>query len=68
MTVDDLSCVRGVIRLFDALATPVKGMATGLPDERAVVTELWFLFAMIWGLGGSLAEDGRIRCVTSVTG
>lgn len=58
--VDRLSCVRTFTRLFDALATPENGvnLEEG-PDAVAHMVELWFLFSLIWGLGGSLDEEGR---------
>lgn len=58
--IDRLSCVRTFARLFDALATPENGVnLTEGPDVLAQMVELWFLFSLIWGLGGSLDEEGR---------
>lgn len=60
MRVDRLSCVRTFTRLFDALAAPENGVGLddGL-DAFAQMVEMWFLFSLIWGLGGSLDEEGR---------
>jgi dynein heavy chain len=58
--VDRLSSVRTFARLFDALATKDNGVSLeDGPESFAAVVELWFLFSMIWGLGGSLDEEGR---------
>jgi dynein heavy chain len=68
--VDRLSCVRTFTRLFDALATPDNGVSLEEgPDVFAHMVEMWFIFSIIWGLGGSLDEEGRkkfdgfMRCV-----
>lgn len=60
MRIDRLSCVRTFARLFDALATPENGvnLEEGA-DVLAHMVEMWFLFSLIWGLGGSLDEEGR---------
>jgi dynein heavy chain len=58
--VDRLSSVRTFARLFDALATKDNGVSLeDGPEALAAVVELWFLFSLIWGLGGSLDEEGR---------
>lgn len=64
MACDRLSCVRTFTRLFDALATPDNGVgaphsADGSLDMGDVLVELWFLFCLVWGLGGTLDEEGR---------
>ncbi|KAF5831208.1 dynein-1-beta heavy chain, flagellar inner arm I1 complex [Dunaliella salina] len=66
---DRLSCVRTFTRLFDSLATPEHGVAPEDGQEAfttllekiyaSQLTQMWFLFCMIWGLGGTLDEDGR---------
>ncbi len=59
---DVLSCVRATTRLFDANATPDNGvpamMAEDMPQVVATV-ELWFQFAVIWGIGGPLSAAGQ---------
>ncbi len=59
---DRLSSVRTFTRIFDALATHENGvnLDEGVDALEAAV-EMWFLFALIWGIGGSLDEDGRKR-------
>lgn len=52
--------MRTFTRLFDALATPENGVSLDEgPDAFAHMVEMWFLFGLIWGLGGSLDEEGR---------
>jgi dynein heavy chain len=52
--------VRTFTRLFDALATPDNGVSLEEgPDVFAHMVEMWFIFSIIWGLGGSLDEEGR---------
>jgi hypothetical protein len=60
--VDRLSSVRTFTRLFDALATPDNGVAREEgADGWGAMVEMWFLFSLIWGLGGTLDQDGRKR-------
>ncbi|KAL0040883.1 hypothetical protein WJX79_008591 [Trebouxia sp. C0005] len=56
---DRLSCVKTLTRLFDALATPENGVLPDDAEHYPAMIELWFQFALIWGIGGPLAEDGR---------
>lgn len=63
------SCVRAVLRLFDALATPENGVATlcgteGTDSDWAAVVELWWQFSVAWGIGGALSVDARASCET----
>lgn len=63
--VDRLSAVRTTTRLFDALATRDNGVhLDDGPDALAAVVELWWQYAVIWGLGGSLDADGCKRFST----
>ena len=57
--VDRLSCVRSFTKLFDSLATPENGVAPEEGEAYPVLVEMWFLFCVIWGIGGPLDEDGR---------
>lgn len=59
---DRLACVRTFTRLFDALATRDSGVsAADGPEGLAAAAEMWFLFALIWGVGGTLDGEGRKR-------
>lgn len=60
VAVDKLSSVRTFTRLFDAMATHENGVNAESGHEALLtMVELWFLFSLIWGLGGSLDEEGR---------
>jgi dynein heavy chain len=56
---DRLSCVRTFTRLFDAFATPDNGVSKEEGEGYPLLIEMWFQFAIIWGIGGPLDEDGR---------
>lgn len=56
---DRLSCVRTVMRLFDALAITENGVVPEDTEHYPTMIEMWFQFAVIWGIGGPLAEDDR---------
>ena len=60
---DRLSCVKTLTRLYDALATPENGVLPDDTEHYPTMIELWFQFALIWGIGGPLAEDGRKKWV-----
>ena len=62
-----LSRVRAALRLFDALATPANGVAllAGNDAEESgwlAMVELWWQFAVTWGIGGPLSQEGRKAC------
>lgn len=43
-----------------SLATPENGVDPAEGAEAyAALVEMWFLFCIIWGVGGPLDEDGR---------
>eukprot|EP00798_Chlamydomonas_sp_ICE-L_P021926 gene21926-28972_t len=56
---DRLSCVRSFTRLFDAFALPENGVTKDEGEHYPLLIEMWFQFCMIWGIGGTLDEDGR---------
>ncbi|KAK9823872.1 hypothetical protein WJX72_006072 [[Myrmecia] bisecta] len=56
---DRLSCMKTVTRIFDAMATPENGVVREDTEHYATMIELWFQYAVIWGIGGPLTEDGR---------
>lgn len=60
--VDRLSSVRDLMRIFDTFATEANGVSAAEgPEGLVTMIELWFIFAVIWGIGGSLDEAGRKR-------
>jgi hypothetical protein len=56
---DRLAAIATTTRLFDALATPENGVDPLDAAHYALMLENWFLFCLIWGIGGSLDESGR---------
>lgn len=61
MPCDRLSCVRTFTVLFDHFAVPDNGADPNDSEHFPLMIELWFLYAVIWGIGGPLDESGRKR-------
>jgi dynein heavy chain len=59
--VPEISAVRSFTTLFDSVATPENGVDPEDPDTYPRMIELWFLFSVIWSLGGSLTDESRKR-------
>lgn len=59
--VSEMWAVRSFCSLFDAIATPENGVDPEDADFYNRMIELWFLFSLIWSLGGSLTDDSRKR-------
>eukprot|EP00232_Nephroselmis_pyriformis_P029065 CAMPEP_0182867354 /NCGR_PEP_ID=MMETSP0034_2-20130328/8675_1 /TAXON_ID=156128 /ORGANISM="Nephroselmis pyriformis, Strain CCMP717" /LENGTH=4528 /DNA_ID=CAMNT_0024999703 /DNA_START=83 /DNA_END=13669 /DNA_ORIENTATION=- len=58
--VDRLNSIKGLCALFDSFALrDGSGCSAEEAESYVAMIELYFLFAMIWSVGGSLAEDGR---------
>ena len=57
--VDQLSSVRYTCMLFDALATAENGCDPSEGDARVPLLEMWFLYSLIWAMGGTVDEAGR---------
>jgi dynein heavy chain, axonemal len=57
--VDRLAAVAMTTRLFDALATPENGADPADPASFPGMLENWFIFCLIWGIGGSLDDSSR---------
>ncbi|KAI8923518.1 dynein heavy chain and region D6 of dynein motor-domain-containing protein [Entophlyctis helioformis] len=57
--VPEASAIRSFCRLFDSVATLENGVNPDEPDTHGRMVELWFLFSVIWALGGSLTEESR---------
>lgn len=65
VSTDVLSCVKATTRIFDAFASPDNGIPASMTDDNpqtTAVVELWFLFAVIWGVGGSMSATGQPGC------
>lgn len=63
MACDRLSCVRTFTVLFDTFATSEHGVDPQDTENFALMVELWFLYSIIWGIGGPLDESGRKKQV-----
>jgi dynein heavy chain, axonemal len=59
--VPELSAIRSFTSLFDSLAIPENGVDPEEPETFSKLIELWFLFSVIWSLGGSLTDESRKR-------
>lgn len=60
--VDDVTCVRTVCQLYTAFATLENGVDPADEGNFETMIELWFQFAIIWGIGGCLDALGRRKC------
>ncbi|KAI9101992.1 dynein heavy chain and region D6 of dynein motor-domain-containing protein [Phlyctochytrium arcticum] len=59
--VPEISAIRSLCEYFDALATAENGVDPEDTDSYGRMIELWFLFSVIWALGGSLTDESRKR-------
>jgi dynein heavy chain, axonemal len=57
--VDDVASVQATFKLYQAFATIQNGVNPKDEDNYELMIELWFEFAIVWGIGGSLTEAGR---------
>ncbi|KAJ1537343.1 Dynein heavy chain 2, axonemal, partial [Nowakowskiella sp. JEL0078] len=57
--VPEMSAIRSFCVLFDSLALPENGVDPDDVDTFTRMIELWFLFSVIWSLGGTLTDDSR---------
>jgi dynein heavy chain, axonemal len=56
---DRLAAIITTTRLFDALATIENGVDPSDSANFVVMLENWFIFCLVWGIGGSLDDKGR---------
>ncbi|KAJ3172703.1 Dynein heavy chain 2, axonemal, partial [Geranomyces variabilis] len=59
--VPEICAIQSFCILFDAVASAENGVDPKDPDSYSRMIELWFLFSVIWALGGSLTDDSRKR-------
>ncbi|KAJ3127608.1 Dynein heavy chain 2, axonemal, partial [Nowakowskiella sp. JEL0407] len=59
--VPEMSSIKSFTDLFDSLALPEHGVDPEDPDTFPRMIELWFLFSVIWSLGGTLTDESRKR-------
>lgn len=56
---DRLAAIATTTRLFDALATPDNGADPADAATYPTMLENWFIFCLVWGVGGPLDSAGR---------
>ncbi|KAJ4457121.1 putative Dynein heavy chain 2; axonemal [Paratrimastix pyriformis] len=54
-----LNAIQSLCRLYDCVATKENGVDPADTDFFTGVVELWFFFALMWSVGGSLDEASR---------
>jgi len=59
--VPDLACVVSLAQMFDAAATLENGVDAKDAQSFARMTELWFLFCLLWTVGITVDEQGRME-------
>ena len=59
VSVPEASAIRSFCRLFDSVSTLENGVNPNEPETYNRMVELWFLFSLIWALGGSLTDESR---------
>ncbi|KNC97489.1 uncharacterized protein SPPG_07404 [Spizellomyces punctatus DAOM BR117] len=59
--VPEICAIRSLCALFDAVATMENGVDPEDVDSYNRMIELWFLFSVIWAMGGSLTDNSRKR-------
>ncbi|KAM4675882.1 dynein axonemal heavy chain 2 [Discoglossus pictus] len=56
---EDTCGVISLCKLYDALATPENGVNPSDSENYTRMTELWFVFSLVWSVCASVDEDGR---------
>ncbi|KAG9397278.1 Dynein heavy chain and region D6 of dynein motor [Carpediemonas membranifera] len=57
--VDELSTVKSLMDLYDILGTPENGLDPADADMFGRMVELWFVFSLVWSIGGVLNDSSR---------
>jgi dynein heavy chain len=60
--VTELGAIRALCSIYDAVATVENGVDERDTESYGRMVELWFLFALIWALGGPLNDESRKTC------
>lgn len=56
--ISEMNAIKSLCNLFDSVATAENGVNPNDASYTKMI-ELWFLFSMIWSLGGSLTDESR---------
>ncbi|KAM4749227.1 dynein axonemal heavy chain 2 [Rhinophrynus dorsalis] len=56
---EDSCGVISLCKLYEALATPDNGVNPADTDNYTRMTELWFMFCLVWSVCASVDEEGR---------
>ena len=61
VSIAELNGIKSMCKLFDIFGTAENGVDARGEEYFARMTEMWFLFSVIWSIGASVDEDGRRR-------
>lgn len=53
------NAVQSLCRLFDSFATKANGVDPAEEGHYLRIIEMWFIFAIVWSVGGALNEESR---------
>lgn len=59
---NELNLIQSFTRLMDCLAVPQKkGQENQSDEDVEILTKMWFFFCLIWSIGATLDEAGRVK-------